>query len=244
MYQGIFEIKENRKIAKDVWQMDLTSEKEIGLRPGQFVEIQLDGYYLRRPISVADATDHSLTIIYKVVGKGTEVLSRMSKGNLDLLYDLGNGYDLSLSGEKPLLIGGGVGVPPLYYLAKELRKENKEVSVILGFNTKEEVFYEEEFKALGCDVTVCTADGSYGLKGFVTEGMKEKDYSYFYTCGPLPMLKAVYNYSTTSGQFSFEERMGCGYGVCMGCTTKVKGGYKRLCKEGPVLNKEEIVWED
>ncbi|MBQ9037448.1 MAG: dihydroorotate dehydrogenase electron transfer subunit [Erysipelotrichaceae bacterium] len=224
--------------------MDLYSEKELSLNPGQFVEIKLDGFYLRRPISVAYGDKHELVIIYKVVGKGTKVLSEMHDGKLDILYDLGNGYDLSLSGKKPLLIGGGVGVPPLYYLAKQLIDLKKEVTVILGFNKKEEVFYEEEFKELGCEVIVCTVDGSYGTKGFVTAPMSDLNYSYFYTCGPLPMLKAVYDGSSTEGQFSFEERMGCGYGVCMGCTTKVKGGYKRICKEGPILNKEEILWED
>jgi len=244
MLQGLFEIKKNIMIATDIWQMDLHSENELSLKPGQFVEIKLDGFYLRRPISVACADKNNLTIIYKVVGKGTRVLSEMHDGKLDILYDLGNGYDLSLSGERPLLIGGGVGVPPLYYLAKQLVKLNKKVTVILGFNKKEEIFYEEEFRKLGCEVIVCTVDGSYGTKGFVTAPMKDLNYSYFYTCGPLPMLKAVYDASNTEGQFSFEERMGCGYGVCMGCTTKVKGGYKRICKEGPVLNKEEILWED
>lgn len=244
MLQGLFEIKKNIMIATDIWQMDLHSDKTIDLKPGQFVEIKLDGFYLRRPISVACADKNNLTIIYKVVGKGTRVLSEMHDGKLDILYDLGNGYDLSLSGDRPLLIGGGVGVPPLYYLAKQLVKLNKKVTVILGFNKKEEIFYEEEFKELGCEVIVCTVDGSYGTKGFVTAPMKDLNYSYFYTCGPLPMLKAVYDASNTEGQFSFEERMGCGYGVCMGCTTKVKGGYKRICKEGPVLNKEEILWED
>lgn len=244
MLQGLFEIKKNIMIATDIWQMDLHSDKKIDLKPGQFVEIKLDGFYLRRPISVACADKNNLTIIYKVVGKGTKVLSEMQEGKLDILYDLGNGYDLSLSGDRPLLIGGGVGVPPLYYLAKQLVKLDKIVTVILGFNKKEEIFYEEEFKELGCEVIVCTVDGSYGIKGFVTAPMKNLNYSYFYTCGPLPMLKAVYDVSNTEGQFSFEERMGCGYGVCMGCTTKVKGGYKRICKEGPVLNKEEILWED
>ena len=210
--------------------------------PGQFVNIKLDGLYLRRPISVCDCEDGVLTIIYKVVGKGTEQMSKMREGTLDVLTGLGNGYDTSLSGDKVLLIGGGVGVPPLYMLAKKLIDEGKSVSVILGFNTKSEVFLEKEFALLGADVTVTTVDGSYGVKGFVTNAM-DVDYSYFYTCGPEPMLRAVYNTSKTSGQFSFEERMGCGFGACMGCSCKTVTGYKRICKDGPVLRKEEILWQ-
>lgn len=208
---------------------------------GQFVNIKLDGLFLRRPISVCDCENGVLTIVYKVVGKGTEQMSKMKSGSLDVLTGLGNGYDLSLSGERPLLLGGGVGVPPLYMLAKKLIKEGKKVSVILGFNTRDEVFYENEFKALGADVKVTTADGSYGIKGFVTDAVEE-GYTHAYTCGPEPMLKAVYNKITTSGQFSFEERMGCGFGACMGCSCKTKYGNKRICKDGPVLIKEEIVW--
>ena len=208
----------------------------------------LDGLYLRRPISVCDVinteTEQAIVILYKVVGKGTEKMATLPLGTtLDVLTQLGNGYDTSCSGEAPLLLGGGVGVPPLYLLAKKLIAEGKKVSVILGFNTKDEVFYEEEFKALGADVTVTTVDGSYGTKGFVTTAMVEKDYTYFYTCGPEPMLKAIYTASTTSGQFSFEERMGCGFGACMGCSCKTITGYKRICKEGPVLVKEEILWQ-
>ena len=210
---------------------------------GQFVNIKLDGFYLRRPISVCDARDGKLTLIYKVVGEGTEAMSKMGEGKeLLTLTGLGNGYDLTKSGSTPLLIGGGAGVPPMFMLAKELIKEGKRPSVILGFGSRDEVFYEDEFKALGCDVTVTTVDGSYGIKGFVTDGMKDKEYTYFYTCGPEPMLKAVYNTSETSGQFSFEERMGCGFGACMGCTCKTNYGNKRICRDGPVLVKEEIIW--
>ena len=212
--------------------------------PGQFVNVKLDGFYLRRPISVCDCQGDTLTLVYKVVGKGTEAMSRMTEGKLDILTGLGNGYDLTLSGNKPLLLGGGVGVPPLYLLAKELIKEGKEVSVILGFNTKDEIFYEEEFKAIGAKVTVATADGSYGVKGFVTNAMEGLDYTHFYTCGPEPMLKAVCKASVTSGQLSFEERMGCGFGACMGCSCKTLTGNKRICKEGPVMKKEEILWEN
>ncbi|MBQ3501480.1 MAG: dihydroorotate dehydrogenase electron transfer subunit [Oscillospiraceae bacterium] len=244
MRQLLFEIKENKPLTKDIMEMVLAGDTSDITRPGQFVNIRLDGLYLRRPISVCDSEEGKLTLIYKVVGKGTEQMRDMTEGTLDILSSLGNGYDTSISGEKPLLIGGGVGVPPLYMLAKELRKEGKEVSVILGFNTRDEIFYEEEFKALGCKVYVTTVDGSYGIKGFVTEAMKEIDYTHFFTCGPEPMLKAVWNASKTSGQLSFEERMGCGFGACMGCSCKTLTGFKRICKDGPIMMKEEILWKD
>ena len=244
MRQLLFEIKENKPLTKDIMEMVLAGDTSDITRPGQFVNIRLDGLYLRRPISVCDSEEGKLTLIYKVVGKGTEQMRDMTEGTLDILSSLGNGYDTSVSGEKPLLIGGGVGVPPLYMLAKELRKEGKEVSVILGFNTRDEIFYEEEFKALGCKVYVTTVDGSYGIKGFVTEAMKEIDYTHFFTCGPEPMLKAVWNASKTSGQLSFEERMGCGFGACMGCSCKTLTGFKRICKDGPIMMKEEILWKD
>ena len=244
MRQLLFEIKENVPLTKDIMKMVLAGDTSDITRPGQFVNIKLDGLYLRRPISVCDAEEGLLTLIYKVVGKGTEQMRDMKEGTLDILSSLGNGYDLSLSGEKPLLIGGGVGVPPLYMFVKELRKEGKDVSVILGFNTKDEIFYEEEFKAIGCKVFVTTVDGSYGIKGFVTEAMKEIDYTHFFTCGPEPMLKAVWNASKTSGQLSFEERMGCGFGACMGCSCKTLTGFKRICKDGPIMMKEEILWKD
>ncbi len=243
MHQGIYTITENKKIAKDVYKMVLCGDC-TDIRCGQFVNIKLDGLYLRRPISVCEVEGEELTLIYKVVGKGTEVMSKMLKGTeLDVLTGLGNGYSLKESGSRPLLIGGGVGVPPMYELCKQLTKEGKEVSVILGFNKAEEVFYAEEFASLGAKVYVATADGSMGTKGFVTDVMKDLgDYTYIYTCGPEPMLKAVYNASNTSGQYSFEERMGCGFGACMGCSCKTKYGNKRICKEGPVLTKEEIIW--
>ena len=208
------------------------------------MNIQLSGLYLRRPISVCDVEGDKLTIIYKAVGKGTRQMAGMQEGELDILTGLGNGYDLSVSGENPVLLGGGVGVPPMYLLAKKLIAEGKKVNVILGFNTKSEVFYENEFKKLGCRVTVTTVDGSYGEKGFVTDALQTIDYSYFYICGPEPMLKAVYRATNTSGQMSFEKRMGCGFGACMGCSCKTITGYKRICKEGPVMRKEEILWED
>ena len=242
MKQSIFTIKENKALTDTTWKMILEGDTSAITASGQFVNIQLDGLFLRRPISVCDYDEATLTIIYKVVGKGTEQMSAMQAGQeLDILTGLGNGYDLSLTGEKPLLIGGGVGVPPMYNLAKKLLAEGKAVSVILGFNTKDEIFYEEEFKALGCKVTVTTVDGSYGIKGFVTNAM-DCEYTHFCACGPEPMLKAVYNATKTSGQFSFEERMGCGFGACMGCSCKTKYGNKRICKDGPVLEKEEIIW--
>ena len=244
MKQGIFKIIENVPLTDCVYKMVLQGDTSAISAPGQFVNIKLDGLFLRRPISVCDVTGDCLTIIYKVVGKGTEQMSRMQGGELDVLTGLGNGYDLSLSGDHPVLLGGGVGVPPMYLLCKELVKQGKAVSVILGFNTKGEVFYEDEFRALGASVTVTTADGSYGTKGFVTDALKDMNYSYFYTCGPEPMLKAVYKASVTSGQMSFEKRMGCGFGACMGCSCKTITGYKRICKEGPVMKKEEILWED
>ena len=244
MKQSLFTIKENRLIAKDVYLMRLEGDTSDITCPGQFVNIKLDGFYLRRPISVNDAENGILTIIYKVVGKGTEYMSTLKEGTLDVLTGLGNGYDTSLSGDNVLLVGGGVGVPPLYMLAKKLISEGKKVSVILGFNTENEVFFEEEYKALGCDVTVTTADGSRGIKGFVTNALdRYPEATYFYTCGPEPMLKALYNATSISGQFSFEERMGCGFGACMGCSCKTLYGNKRICKDGPVLKKEEIIWE-
>ena len=243
MKQGIFEITENRMIAKNTYLMVLKGDVSDITASGQFINIKLDGFFLRRPISVCDVNADSVTIIYKVVGKGTEVMAKMSAGEkLDVLTGLGNGYDLSKSGDRPVLLGGGAGVPPMYMLCRLLIAEGKKPSVILGFNTKDEVFFEEEFKALGADVTVTTADGSVGLKGFVTDAMKEMDYTYFYTCGPEPMLKAIDKTAVTSGQLSFEERMGCGFGACMGCSCKTKYGNKRICKDGPVLEREEIIW--
>ena len=243
MKQSIFTIIENKALTKDVYKMVLEGDTSAITASGQFVNIQLDGMFLRRPISVCDWDATTLTIVYKVVGHGTEAMSAMAPGKqLDILTGLGNGYDLTLAGNAPLLIGGGVGVPPMYGAAKKLAEMGIKAKVILGFNVKDEIFYEEEFKALGCDVTVTTVDGSYGVKGFVTNALPET-YSYFYTCGPEPMLKAVYRATSTSGQMSFEERMGCGFGACMGCSCKTLTGYKRICKEGPVMKKEEILWE-
>ena len=244
MKQTILTIEENRPLAASVYRMSLSGTGLEEQRPGQFVNIRLAGRYLRRPISVYDWEPGRATVIYKTVGAGTEQLSHMEPGQkLDVLTGLGNGYDLTKAGDRPLLLGGGVGVPPLYLLARRLTEQGKAVTAVLGFNTRAEVFGEEEFRALGCRVTVTTADGSCGTKGFVTDALPQ-DYSYFYTCGPEPMLKAVYRAAKTSGQFSFEERMGCGFGACMGCSCKTVTGYKRICREGPVLEKEEILWAE
>ena len=243
MKQGFFTIQSQEKIAKDVFRMVLAGDTSAITATGQFVNLLLDGKYLRRPISVCDWAPGELTLIYKVVGAGTQQMSRMQAGEkLDVLSGLGNGYNTAKSGDRPLLIGGGVGVPPLYALCKQLIAEGKKPQVVLGFNTAEEVFLKDEFSALGVPVTVATANGSVGVKGFVTDAMKDLDYDYFFTCGPEPMFRAIEKVVNTSGQYSFEERMGCGFGACMGCSCKTKYGNKRICKEGPVMEREEIIW--
>ncbi len=240
MKQGLFDIIENTRLTDTVWRMRLRGDTS-DIRAGQFVNIKLDGLFLRRPISVCDCEGDVLTLVYKVVGRGTRQMSDMTGGTLDVLTGLGNGYDLSAAGDKPLLLGGGVGVPPLYLLAKQLIAQGCDVQVVLGFNTAAEVFYAEEFEALGATVTVATADGSRGVRGFVTDALPA-EYTHFYTCGPEPMLKAVHRATVTDGQLSFEERMGCGFGACMGCSCKTLTGNKRICTEGPVLRKGEILW--
>ncbi len=243
MKDVLFTVTSNKLIAKNTYEMVLEGDTE-GIRAGGFVNIKLDGFYLRRPISVCDYEDGVLTIIYKVVGRGTEAMADMTAGTeLSLLTGLGNGYNAAKAGDRPLLIGGGAGVPPMYRLCRELAAAGKKISVILGFGAKDEVFYEDKFKALGADVYVTTVSGDYGIRGFVTDAMDKVDYTYFYTCGPEPMLKAVFQKSVSSGEFSFEERMGCGFGACMGCSCKTVTGNKRICKEGPVLAKEDILWE-
>ena len=249
MKQTILEIQSNEQIAKNVYRMQLCGDT-TGILPGQFVNIRVQGQFLRRPISVCNVTEAKgerleakgmLTIIYKVVGVGTEAMSQLPVGTqLDVLTILGNGYDLTKAGNAPLLVGGGVGVPPMYMLARQLREMGKEVKVILGFNTQDEVFYEDEFRALGCDVTVTTVDGSHGVKGFVTNALDGKQ-SYYYTCGPLPMIKALIQAAGTNGEVSMEERMGCGFGACMGCTIQTTQGPKRVCKEGPVFAASELL---
>ena len=242
--QVVYTIVSNEPVARDVYKMVLAGDTSAITAPGQFINLQLDGFYLRRPISVCDYDADTVTLLYKVVGVGTEAMNGMkSDDKVDALTGLGNGFNTAKSGDAPLLIGGGVGVPPMFNLCKVLLAEGKKPTVILGFNSVADVFYEAEFKALGVDVIVTTADGSYGMRGFVTDAMKGLTYSYFYTCGPEPMFRAIDKVATTSGQYSFEERMGCGLGACMGCSCKTLTGYKRICKEGPVMEKEEILWE-
>ena len=243
MIQTTLTLAQSRPLTADVWEMAFLGDTEAFSRPGQFVNIKIDGCFLRRPLSVCDWDKDSLTVVYRIVGRGTEKLSRMESGSLDILTGLGNGFDLAPAGDRPLLIGGGLGFTPLYALAKRLIAEGKKPQVLLGFATAAQVVYEEEFKALGCAVTLCTEDGSRGLKGYVTQAMASLDYSYFYTCGPEAMFKAVNDCAVTSGQFSFEQRMGCGFGACMGCSCETLYGVKRICKEGPVLRKEEIKWQ-
>lgn len=242
--RDVYEVIDNCNIAKDVYKMILKGDTQYIFFPGQFLNIQVNDLFLRRPISVCDYDEETITIIYKVVGHGTEGLSKKQKGDkLDVLTGLGNGYNVKkCEGDKPLLIGGGVGTPPMYRLCKKLLEEGKNPTVILGSNSKEDVFFENEFKDLGVEVHITTVDGSYGMKGFVTDVMRELDYSYFYACGPMPMMKAVYNESKTNGEFSLEAKMGCGFGACMGCTIETKNGYRRICKEGPVFKKEELLW--
>lgn len=243
MNQVMMKITDNKKIAEKTYFMSLEGDTSAITKPGQFINIKLDGFFLRRPISVCNCENGKLSIIYKVVGNGTKEMSELPVGaELDILSGLGNGYDTSKSGDCPVLIGGGVGVPPMYLLCKKLVSEGKKATVILGFNSEKEVFGVDEFKATGAEVYVTTADGSVGTKGFVTDVLKNLDYTYFYTCGPMPMFKAIESIAKTSGQYSFEERMGCGFGACMGCTCKTKYGNKRICKDGPILEREEIVW--
>jgi dihydroorotate dehydrogenase electron transfer subunit len=247
MKDEIFKINSNVLIAENTYEMELLGDTGEIVRPGQFVNIKLDGFFLRRPISVCDTEDGRMTLIYKAVGEGTELMTKLAPGTrLNILTGLGNGFDLSLSGDHPVLIGGGAGIPPMYSLCKALisvlRPEN--IKVVLGFNTEEEIFYLREFQDLGVDVRVATADGSYGTKGFVTDVLKDLDYTFFYTCGPMPMFRAIEAIAKTSGQYSFEERMGCGFGACMGCSMMMAdGSYKRVCKEGPVFRREEILWK-
>lgn len=239
MRPAVYTIISNQPLATRTYRMCLQGPTD-GIRAGQFVEIAVPGFYLRRPISVCDAADGVLTLIYKVVGGGTDAMARLQPGTtLDLLIGLGNGYDLARAGHTPLLVGGGVGIPPLYLLAKQLRAQGLPVRVILGFNTRDEVFLEEAFRALGCDVDVRTADGSYGAKGLVTDALTGEQ-SYYYACGPLPMLRALIDRAGTHGEVSMEERMGCGFGICMGCTIETRDGNRRVCKEGPVFRADAL----
>ena len=243
MEQTLLRIEENRPLTRDILKIRLTGDVSGVERPGQFVNVKLEGLFLRRPISVFDREEDAITLIYRTVGEGTRRLSEMKAGEtLDVLTGLGNGYDLTRAGDRPLLLGGGAGVPPLYWLARVLREHGKRVTAVLGFNSAEDVFAEEDFRKLGCETTVTTADGSHGIRGFVTDAMPE-EYSYFYACGPEPMMRAVDRIAKTDGEFSLEERMGCGFGACMGCSCRTRDGMKRICREGPVLRRGEILWE-
>lgn len=244
--KNIYLIESNERVADGIFRMRLTGGHSFE-KPGQFANVKLDGFYLRRPISVADFDEEGFTLIYKTVGHGTEFMSNLKAGDkLDILTGLGNGYDTSKSGEKPLLIAGGSGVPPMYKLAKTLVAEGRAVTAVLGFNRKADVYMVSELQALGVRVLVTTADGSVGIKGFVTDAMRTQnvDHTFFYTCGPLPMYRAIRNTVKTDGQYSFEERMGCGFGACMGCSMKTASGNKRICKDGPVFDSSEILWEE
>ncbi len=244
MKQGIFIVAENRPLTGKVSRLVLKGDASAIERPGQFVQLRLDGLYLRRPLSVCDRDEDSFTVLFETVGKGTEKLRDIEPGaKLDVLTGLGNGFDLNACGDAPLLIGGGTGVSPLYWLAKELVRQGKRPTALLGFNTAEEVFYEDEFHALGMETIVTTVDGSRGMKGFVTDAMG-REHTDFFTCGPEAMMRTVCACSDKPGQLSFDKRMGCGFGACMGCTVKTKNGLKRICKDGPVLNREEVLWED
>ena len=241
MKQSFFTIIENKPLTELVWKMVLEGDTSAITNCGQFVDLRLPEKYLRRPISVCDYDETTLTLIYKIVGEGTAIMAKLPTGTqLDVLTGLGNGYDTSLSGDAPVLVGGGVGVPPMFNLARKLVAEGKHPQVVLGFNTAEEIFLAKEFEALGLSVYIATADGSVGTKGFVTDVIKNLNYTYFYSCGPMPMFKAMEQVMTTSGQYSFEERMGCGFGACMGCTIQTAKGYKRVCKDGPVFFREEV----
>ena len=241
--QGIYRVVSNEALTPLIYRMVLEGDTSALCATGQFVNLKIDGLYLRRPISVCDWDEKTITLIYKVVGKGTEIMAKAAPGQTyDVLTGLGNGYNTDKSGDRPLLLGGGVGIPPLYALCKKLIAEGKKPTVILGFNKQDEIFLADEFRALGVNVIICTADGSVGVKGFVTDAMKGLDYDYFYTCGPMPMFRAIEAVAVTSGQYRFEERMGCGFGACMGCSCKTKYGNKRICRDGPVLEREEIIW--
>ena len=243
MKQVFYEVTGNRQLVPGIFELRLTGDTSAVVRPGQFVNLKIDGCYLRRPLSVCDRRDDGLTLIYKVVGRGTEILSEMKAGAvIDTLSGLGNGFDVSASGERPLLVGGGVGVPPMYWLCRKLIDCGRQATVVLGFNRASEVFYREEFEALGARVIVTTADGSAGVRGFVTDAVRMLDYTYFYACGPEPMFRALDAVVKTEGEYSFEARMGCGFGACMGCSCKTKYGYKRICRDGPVMRREEVIW--
>ena len=258
MKQSVFHIVSNRPLTDDVFELRLAGDASAFTRPGQFAEISVEGLFLRRPISVCDWNDVELLLLVKAVGKGTNALRDLKSGaSLDILTGLGNGFEVGqgtegTSASRTVLVGGGIGIAPLYALARQLSVERSRIGiaaplpVILGFRKAADVFYVKEFVELGCNVMVATEDGSMGTRGFVTDVLSahpELCYAYAYACGPMPMLRAVARLpQVTDGQFSFEARMGCGFGACMGCTIATTSGPKRVCREGPVFHKAELVF--
>jgi len=240
--QGLYTIRRIKALTEEIFELRLSGDTTPVTAPGQFVNIRVDGCFLRRPISVCDWNGDGLTLVFKTVGEGTKKLAAMPQGAaLDLLCGLGNGFDISRCGQKTLLLGGGLGAAPLYGLARALLRAGAKPAAVLGFNRKEDVFYEREFRALGIETRIVTVDGSAGKKGFVTDALPDA-YDVFCACGPAAMLQAVYAALEAPGFFSLEERMGCGFGACMGCSCQTKRGSKRVCREGPVFEKEELLW--
>jgi 2-polyprenylphenol hydroxylase and related flavodoxin oxidoreductases len=239
--EQIFEIASNVSVARDVFRMELSGDTRSISASGQFVNVELTGRFLRRPFSICDWDNGKVKLLYKIVGEGTEQLSHMTAGaRLNLLIGLGNGFDASQGGDTPTLVGGGLGAVPLPALAKALLRRGAQPRAYLGFASAEDVVLMHELQTLGVETHVATVDGSAGHRGFITDLLPEG--AYVFACGPEPMLRAVYQ-KAASGQFSFESRMGCGFGACMGCTCETNFGNKRICKDGPVLWKEEILWQ-
>ncbi|MGN0201631.1 MAG: dihydroorotate dehydrogenase electron transfer subunit [Candidatus Cryptobacteroides sp.] len=237
-------VLDNRQTASGIFEMRLGG-CSAACRAGQFVNLEVDGFFLRRPISVCDWEDGVLTLAYRVVGEGTAAMAAMAPGTrIDTLAALGNGFDTGVPCREALLAGGGIGLAPLYKLTRELVGKGVGVTVVAGFRTASEIFREEAFVKAGARFIVATEDGSRGVRGFVTDALREEglSYDYIFSCGPLPMMKALCAATTAPAQMSLEERMGCGFGICMGCTCRTSSGAKRICKEGPVFKREEIIW--
>ena len=245
MQKRIFKIESNDPVARDTFRMVLRTDGPVAIRSGQFVDIAIPGFYLRRPISVSDTLPDGVVLFYKVVGEGTAVMARMASGEtLELLLPLGSGFHPEKCTEAALLIGGGLGAAPLYLLARELLAAGRKVTAVLGFNRADEICLADAYRALGVPVNIATLDGSAGVKGFVTDAITaaRPAFDRFYTCGPLPMMKAVCTTLDAPGEASMEERMGCGAGFCYGCTLQTQSGPRRVCADGPVFDKEEILW--
>lgn len=249
----LLKIVENRRIATKTWMMKLKGDTRYITNPGQFVNLLIKGKYLRRPISVGDyISDENgeLILFYDVVGEGTAMIAEMHPGkNIQSLMGLGNGFDTEKDCLRPALIGGGIGTAPLLALAKKLLNNGKKPVAFLGFNTCNDIVLEKDLNEIGIETIISTADGSKGTKGYVTDACKNYEKNnpgildYFYACGPTPMLKAVCQEIKLPGELSLDERMGCGFGACMCCSVKTKDGAKRICKDGPVFKKEELIWE-